>query len=88
MEKVHEPMDTPHDESVPSAFDFDLKEKHSFGYMPLSTPVFRSLWRVRSIKMPYAAFPTAPSNVARPLAKRKKSRGLKTPRLMLPILLG
>jgi len=64
-----------------------LIQKRASGYLPLHQPFYYHLYQVRNgVKPVLSPLPTrsAPS----PLIPKKKNRGLKTPRLMLPILLG
>ncbi|MCZ7649119.1 MAG: hypothetical protein M5U26_28335 [Planctomycetota bacterium] len=60
------------------------------GFMPLDTPVYIGLWKIRKGFLPrlYATLvrPGAPRLVRKP--KSKPARKLKTPRMMLPNLLG
>ncbi len=62
-----------------------LEERRQNGYLPMRPAKYRRLWRLRS-NAPAVLSPMPTQSKASP--KKKKGRGLKTPRLMLPIWLG
>lgn len=68
--------------------DEEIRERRQSGYLPLHPPIFRRLWRLRTSAVPSLCTFSIPNRPPRKSKSKKKSRGLKTPRLMLPILLG
>lgn len=66
----------------------ESSEDRGSGFMPLQPPVYISLWRIRTEGVPRLTATLVRSVAPRLSIKTKKGKGLKTPRMMLPNLLG